>query len=269
MKPRFSGKVAIVTGGVQGIGRAVVDLLTAEGAIVMVSDLDPAGSELPAAFAAKERTVAFVQGDMESEAFCSRIVEETVSKFGKVDCLVNNAYAFTAKALDAKLEHWRRAFDVGPIGFARMIQNVAPHMIAAGSGSIVNIASIVAHVAVKDRWTYCMGKGAVLQLTRCSALDLGRKGIRVNSVSPGWTWTREVEKAAQVDGGGRAKWEPIWGEFHMLGRCAEPSEIAAPVAFLLSEEASFITGTDLPVDAGYLAMGPEGMGNKTVTAGSN
>jgi NAD(P)-dependent dehydrogenase (short-subunit alcohol dehydrogenase family) len=113
-----------------------------------------------------------------------------------------------------------------------------------------------------------MSKGAVNQLTKCAALDLAPWGIRVNSISPGWIWTREVYKAADMDGGGREKWDPIWGKYHMLRRCGEAIEVARPVLFLLSDDASFITGTDLPVDGGYQSMGPEGLGETAVVAGS-
>jgi len=124
-------------------------------------------------------------------------------------------------------------------------------------------------VAQKERWTYNMSKGAANQLTKCAALDLAPWGIRVNSVSPGWIWTREVYKAADMDGGGREKWDPIWGSYHMLRRCGEPVEVARAVLFLLSDDASFITGTDLPVDGGYQSMGPEGLGETAVVAGTD
>jgi NAD(P)-dependent dehydrogenase (short-subunit alcohol dehydrogenase family) len=97
------------------------------------------------------------------------------------------------------------------------------------------------------------------------AMDFADRGIRVNSVSPGWFWTRENDKAAGYD---REKYEPIWGKFHLLKRMGKTYECAAPVLFLLSEDASFITGTDLQVDGGYNAMGPEGLGESTVVAGS-
>jgi NAD(P)-dependent dehydrogenase (short-subunit alcohol dehydrogenase family) len=167
--------------------------------------------------------------------------------------------------LDATREDWHRSFDVGPFGFALMTQLVAQAMKRGGGGAIVNVSSISAHVAQARRWTYNAAKGAVSQLTRCSALDLAPHGIRVNSVSPGWIWTRECDKAAEGD---REKYDPIWGEYHMLGRMGQPTEIAGPVLFLLSDDASFITGTDLPVDGGYLAMGPEGLGQKSIVAGS-
>ena len=104
-------------------------------------------------------------------------------------------------------------------------------------------------------------------MTRGQALDLARDGIRVNTVSPGWIWTAEVEKAAA--GGGREQWEPIWGKFHMLERLGEPSEVAEVVVFLSSDRASFVTGAEIFVDGGYSAMGPEGLGEAAQFAGSD
>jgi len=107
------------------------------------------------------------------------------------------------------------------------------------------------------------------QLTKCQALDLAPMGIRVNSVDPAWIWSDETDKAADADGGGRQKWGPVWGRFHMLRRMGDAIEVARPTLFLLSEDASFITGTSLPVDGGYLAMGPEGLGEQSSFAGSD
>jgi NAD(P)-dependent dehydrogenase (short-subunit alcohol dehydrogenase family) len=259
---RFEGKVALVTGGSNGIGEAVVRRLREEGAQVAVADLEEPAVEATA-------DLLFCRGDIEDEAFCASFIAAAHDRFGRVDYLVNNAFAFTAKGADATAEDWRHSFGVGPIGFARMIQGAGRLMIAEGGGAVVNVSSISAHVAQAHRWTYNMAKGAVAQLTRCAALDLARHNIRVNSVSPGWIWTREVQKAADLDGGGRAKWEPVWGAYHMLKRCGEPDEVARPILFLLSDEASFITGTDLAVDAGYLSMGPEGLGETAVIAGSD
>jgi NAD(P)-dependent dehydrogenase (short-subunit alcohol dehydrogenase family) len=178
---------------------------------------------------------------------------------------VNNAFSFIAKGLDATRDEFHYSLDVGPLGFARMIQLAAEPMKCAGGGAIVNVSSISSWVAQPNRWTYNMSKGAVTQLTRCAALDLAPFNIRVNSISPGWIWTREVDKAA---GGDRAKWDPVWGQYHMLGRMGHPIEMAGPALFLLSADASFITGTDLPVDGGYNGMGPEGLGQTSKIAGS-
>jgi NAD(P)-dependent dehydrogenase (short-subunit alcohol dehydrogenase family) len=206
---------------------------------------------------------------MADEAFCRDTVETTASRWGRIDYLVNNAFSFTAKGLDSTRADWQRVFEVGPMAYARMVQCVVPHMKKQGGGAIVNMSSISAFVAQKNRWTYNAAKGAVNTLTKCQALDLAPFKIRVNSISPGWIWTREVYKAAELAGGGKEKWDPVWGEYHMFGRCGEPVECAGPTLFLLSDDASFITGTDLPIDAGYQSMGPEGLGKTATFAGSD
>ena len=152
----------------------------------------------------------------------------------------------------------------GPVAYATMGRLVLPHLRQQGAGAIVNMSSISAHIAQPDRWTYNAAKGAVNQLTRCMAMDLAPH-VRVNTVSPGWIWTREVDKAA---GGDRENWGPVWGKFHMLRRLGTTAECAAATAFLLSDEASFITATELMVDGGYAGMGSEGLGEGSSFAGS-
>lgn len=262
---RFAGKVALVTGGTHGIGFAIAVELLREGAQVAVSGLPADAEEGRAAFAAAGLSPLIIAGDLVSEDFCADLVAQTLARFGRLDFLVNNAFSFLAKGLDATPADFARSFGVGPVAFARLIQLAAEPMKQQGGGAVVNVSSISAWVAQPNRWTYNVAKGAVAQLTRCAALDLAPHRIRVNSVSPGWIWTREVDKAA---GGDREKYDPIWGQFHMLGRMGHPVEIAGPVLFLLSEDASFITGTDLPVDGGYNSLGPEGLGQNTKIAGS-
>lgn len=268
IKERFRGKVAIVTGGASGIGRAIVEELCKEGGSVAFSGISEIGETTAQELEAQGYDVLFVQGDMAEETFCQRLVTSTLAKWGRINYLVNNAFSFTAKSLDATREDWERTFMVGPVGYATMAALVAEPMRQQGGGAIVNMSSISAFIAQPHRWTYNAAKGAVHNLTKCMALDLASYGIRVNSVSPGWIWTREVLKAANLDGGGREKWDPIWGEYHMLGRCGEAIECAGPTLFLLSDDASFITATDLAVDGGYQGMGPEGLGKTTVIAGS-
>lgn len=262
---RFDGKVALVTGGANGIGLSIVEQLVAEGAQVAFCDLNPDDGTAVAQRLGEQ--VLFLPGDIRDEGFCKECVDATVGQFGRLDYLVNNAFAFVAASLEATATDWETSYFVGPVGFARMVQNASPHMARNGGGAVVNISSISGHIAQKDRWTYNMSKGAVDQFTKCAALDLSDKGIRVNSVSPGWIWSREVLNAANADGGGREKYDPIWGAYHMLRRCGETIEVARPVLFLLSDDASFITGTDLPVDGGYLSMGPEGLGNAGLVVG--
>lgn len=178
---------------------------------------------------------------------------------------MNNAFSFIAGGAEATLNDWGRSFAVGPIAYARLGALAAAGMRKSGGGAIVNVSSISAFIAQPKRWTYNSAKGAVHTLTKCMALDFARDNIRVNSVSPGWIWTKELLKAAD---GNRAKWDPVWGQFHMLERCGEPIEVAAAILFLLSSDASFITAADLAVDGGYQGMGSEGIGNLSQFAGS-
>lgn len=268
-KDRFSDKVAIVTGGSTGIGYAIALELCREGARVAFTGRSDIGFATEKQLQEAGYDAMFIQGDMSDEDFCRTTVQETLKKWNKVNYLVNNAFSFIAKAMDAEAEDWQKSYFAGPVAYARMIQNVVEPMKEQGGGAVVNIGSVSAHIAQVNRWTYNAAKGAVRQLTKCQALDLASDNIRVNCVSPAWIWTRELEKAAQIDGGGKEKWEPIWGQFHMLKRCADPIECAGPTLFLLSDDASFITGTDLLIDGGYLAMGPEGLGKSSSFAGSN
>jgi len=268
-RERFKGKVAIVTGGSSGIGQAIAEELCKEGASVAFTGISDGGLKVEEGLKTQGFDVLFLKGDMIDEAFCRRVVDEALGRWGRVDYLVNNAFSFIAKGIEATTEDWHRSYFAGPVGYARMVQNVIEPMKKVGGGAIVNMSSVSAHIAQINRWTYNASKGAVGTMTKCMALDLAKYNIRVNSVSPAWIWTREVDKAAQLDGGGREKWGPIWGQHHLLRRVGEPVECAGPTLFLLSDDASFITGTDLAVDGGYLAVGPEGLGETTVNAGSD
>jgi hypothetical protein len=260
----LKGKTAIVTGGSSGIGRACMERLCEEGVSVTFSGISDTGKETERELLHKGYAVQFIQGDMADESFCKKLVEETVRKWGKLNFLVNNAFSFVSKDLDATRDDWDRVMHVGPVAYATMAKYAVPYMRKAKGGAIVNMSSISAHIAQPGRWTYNSAKGAVTQLTKCMAMDLAPE-IRVNAISPAWIWTREVAKAANGD---RKKWEPVWGKFHLLRRLGNVEECAGPTAFLLSDEASFITGADLFVDGGYLTMGSEGLGENSTFAGS-
>lgn len=256
-KRKFESKVAIVTGGSAGIGESTVEEFLKEGASVVFTGISKRGLGPLKRWNNSGYNVKFMQGDMADEAFCKKIVSEAENSFGRVDYLVNNAANFTAKGLDASKEDWERVLSVNIIGYATMVKEVLEPMKKVGGGAIVNLSSISAYIAQWNRWTYNTTKAGILEMTRCQAMDLAEFNIRVNSVSPGYIWTAISLEEANGD---REKWDPIWGKFHLLGRCGEAVEIAKPILFLCSGDASFITGTDLVVDGGFLTMSREGKG---------
>ena len=186
----LQGKAAIVTGGANGIGRAIMERLCQEGVFVTFGDMSDEGTAVEQECTNRGYAAHFVRGDLADETFCRRLVDEAVNRWGKLNFLVNNAFSFIAKGADATREEWDRMMSVGPVGYAAMAACAAEAMKKQGGGAIVNISSISAHIAQPNRWTYNAAKGAVGQLTRCMALDLAALNIRVNTVSPGWIWTR-------------------------------------------------------------------------------
>ena len=262
----WAGRAAIVTGAASGIGAATAAEFVRRGVVVGLFDIDEVkGRALEERFRSEGGQARFFRVDVSDPEVCRSAVQTFSEQVGRLDYLVNNAASFLSKGMDATTEEWDHALSVNVRGYAQMTAACFEPMKAAGGGAIVNLSSISGHIAQANRWTYNACKGAILSLTRCMALDMAAAGIRVNSVSPGWTWTPEVAKAAV---GGREKWEPAWGRFSMLRRLAEAEEVARPILFLCSEDASFITGADLPVDGGYLALGTERDGSDSVFEGS-
>jgi len=245
-------KVAIVTGGATIIGAAVAAALHAGGARVVIADIDKEGGERVAAGLGEG--ARFIATDITDDAQIDACVASTVAELGGIDILVNLACSYIDDGIESSRQDWNQSLAVNVVGAVMMSKACRPHMIARGGGAIVNFSSISAKVAQTGRWLYPVGKAAVAQLTRSMAMDLARDGIRVNSVSPGWTWSRVMDELTQGD---RAKTDKVAAPFHMLGRVGDPEEVAQGVVFLCSKQASFITGADLPVDGGYSAMGPE------------
>ena len=272
---RFVGKTIVVTGGASGIGKATLERLAKEGACVAIFDInEAAGKAVAASLTEQGQNVFYYKVDVSDKDQCCQAVKDFVSKHDNViHGLLNAAVYFGSKALDAEQKDWDKSFGVNVVGYANMVQCCFPYMKSDPAGpetspsrSVVNMASISGHRAQPHRWTYAATKGAILTLTKCMALDLSAFGIRVNSVSPAWVWSPEVCKAA---GGDRVKWEPVWGPHHMPRRMAETSEVAAVIAFLLSCDASFVTGADIPADGGYMSMSSEGLGEDSRFAGSD
>jgi hypothetical protein len=249
-------KVAIITGGATLIGAKVARAFQEAGTRVMIADLNAAAGEAVARELGEG--VAFRATDLTSDSQIEACVAETRERFGGIDFLVNVACSYVDQGLASSRQDWLDSFNVNVVGGVMMLKAARPHMAARGGGAVVNFSSGSAEVAQAGRWLYPASKAAIVQLTRSEAMDLAPDRIRVNAVSPGWTWSRIMDELTH---GNKEKVQQIAGPFHLLGRIGEPEEVARAVLFLCSDEASFVNGTTLAVDGGYTTMGPEGSGS--------
>jgi NAD(P)-dependent dehydrogenase (short-subunit alcohol dehydrogenase family) len=253
MTKRFEGKVALVTGGASGIGRATALGFAREGATVVVSDVNVPGGEETVGLISKEGgTARFLRCDVSRAAEVEALVRGTVEAFGRLDCAFNNAGTGgrLAPLVEMTEEDWDRTLDINLKGVFLGLRYELPVMLKQGGGVIVNTASVAGLVGSRGTSAYTASKHGIVGLTKAAALEYAQANIRVNAVCPGVVRTPMIEglfKVAPAVEQGLIGAEPV-------GRMADPAEIADAVLWLCSPGASFMTGAAVPVDGGYVAQ---------------
>jgi NAD(P)-dependent dehydrogenase (short-subunit alcohol dehydrogenase family) len=250
---RLKEKIALVTGAGGDIGRAISLQFAAEGAAVVCADVDiQTARQTSEQIEIQGGKASHIECDVSDSNSAKASVSEAVRRFGAIHILVNNAAHFLRDATLPELDEseFNRAFAVNVTGAFLMSRWTIPHLIQAGGGSIIHVASQMAHVAREKQATYCATKGALLLLAKGMALDHAADRIRVNSLSPGGIATQGMA----TQWGGMEQAEREWGHrMHPLGRLGRTEEIARAAVFLASDDSSFMTGADLLVDGGYTA----------------
>lgn len=244
-----SPRVAIVTGASQGLGAAVALELCRSGCLVYAVSRS---GRAPEGASAADR-IEPVAVDIADEAALSAFVEQVRADWARVDVLVNNACLYEDAGLHSSREQWRAAVEVNLIAPARLVALCEP-LLRAAKGVVVNMGSIGGKNASSTRLLYPSTKAAILHMTRCLAVALAPYGVRVVSVSPGWTWSPALIKLVE---GNRARADDVASKVQPLGRVGEAEEVARVVAWAASSAASFVTGADIPVDGGFAALGAD------------
>jgi NAD(P)-dependent dehydrogenase (short-subunit alcohol dehydrogenase family) len=251
---KLKDRVGIVTGAAAGIGMGCAKVLAREGARVVVVDWDQkTGEQTAGEIRAARGEALFAKCDVSNEEQVKAVVKKTIDAFGRLDILVNNAGVGTYKSvLEATGEDWDRCMAINVKGIFLFSKYSIPHMQSAGKGAIINMSSVHAHATARGVAPYAASKGAVTALTRNMALDYAPT-VRVNSVAPGWVWTPLIEHLFQSYPDPAAVVKRVTDR-QVMKRMGTPEDIGNAVAFLASDEASFITGTELRVDGGLSAL---------------
>lgn len=247
----FTGKVALVTGGASGIGRAVAEMYAREGAHVVVSDIDEvAGQEIITGIIDNGGEAAFIRADVSKAQDCQALVAQTVERFGGLDMACNNAGIGGEANVTGEysIEGWQRVIDINLNGVFYCMRYEIPAMLEKG-GSIVNMASILGQVGFATAPAYVAAKHGVLGLTKTAGIEYARFGVRVNAVGPAFIRTPMLDPLLADEAT-----KNMLVSLHPIGRLGTSDEVAELVMWLSSERASFATGTYYPVDGGYLAQ---------------
>jgi NAD(P)-dependent dehydrogenase (short-subunit alcohol dehydrogenase family) len=246
---RFEDNVVVVTGGASGIGKAAVQRFADEGAKVVVVDLDEVGgSAFVSDLQAQGATAEFVRASVDDEAQVVDLYGNLMYNHARLDVLVNNAgIVLESFGATTSLADWRKVMSVNLDGMFLMAKHAVEALRASGGGAIVNNASMLGRIGTPGATSYVASKHAVEGLTKNLALEHAAEGIRVNSVSPGYVNTPMIQADLEAQPG-------YLESLHPMGRLAEPEEVAAVIAFLASDDASFVTGSSYVVDGGYMAQ---------------
>jgi NAD(P)-dependent dehydrogenase (short-subunit alcohol dehydrogenase family) len=255
MNRTLENKVAVVTGGTSGIGKAAALALAKAGAkIVVAGRRENEGNAVVKDIEKAGGKALFVKTDVSREADVKALMDKAVANFGRLDIAFNNAGIEGQMGLTTDTqtsENYQSVFDINVKGVLLSMKHEAAAMLRNGGGSIVNTSSIAGQIGLAGGGVYVASKHAVNGLSKSAALEFAKKGIRVNTVSPG---TIQTEMIGRMIGEGESEAKKWWQDRHPVGRFGSPEEVAAAVVWLASPEASFVTGTDIAVDGGYLAQ---------------
>lgn len=247
----LKGRIAIVTGGAASIGAAIARQLHHHGATVVIAARSrDKGEALVKELGSK---AMFIATDLKEDSDLRRLVDVTVENYGGIDILVNNACAYGDEGSYTNRETWLDTLNVNVVSGA-LLGELARPFLKLGKGAIINIGSVSGNTPHVGRWAYPVSKAAVKHLTKAQAVDYSVDGIRVNLAVLGHIWSDPI---AGITEGSRVKADEMSAPYNLLGRVADPSEVGEVVVFLASDSASYITGSEVSVDGGYGALGPE------------
>ncbi|MFW5640397.1 MAG: SDR family NAD(P)-dependent oxidoreductase [Thermodesulfobacteriota bacterium] len=254
---RLENKTAIITGGARGIGKATCILLAEEGAKTAVTDIiDDEGEQVVEEIRKNGGEAEFWHLDTSDEEAVSTVFRQVKDRFGAIDILVNNAgiSGINAPTHEISEADWQKVIDINVKGVFLCTKHAVPYMKKqSGGGSIINLSSIYGIISAPDLPAYHASKGAVRLMSKTDALLYAQEGIRVNSVHPGYIWTPLVEELASRSEEGVDAFREKLAQKHPVGRVGQPEDIAYGILYLASDEAKFVTGSELVIDGGYTA----------------